>query len=125
MMPEVPTDEAVTDPIVAFEEEPRDSEVDPESPPGMTSFFSSLFLYRHLLTYMFCFFPADLPADLPEDSDDFEPSMMQLLMMLRMNSWRQKAFHQSSKKVLCNDNLDILIFDKIIFIPFSSFIGRL
>ena len=38
MMPEVPTDEAVTDPIVASEEEPRDSEVDPESPPGMTSF---------------------------------------------------------------------------------------
>ncbi|XXG68859.1 hypothetical protein AAC387_Pa06g1856 [Persea americana] len=47
MMPEVPTDEAVTDLIVASEEEPRDSEVDPESPP----------------------------ADLPEDSDDFEPSM--------------------------------------------------
>jgi len=71
MMPEVPADEAVTDPIVASEEEPRDSEVDPESPPGMTSFFSSLFLYRHLLTNIFCF----LPADLPEDSDDFEPSM--------------------------------------------------
>ncbi|KAJ8627582.1 hypothetical protein MRB53_020889 [Persea americana] len=47
MMPEVLTDEAVTDPIVASEEEPRDFEVDPESPP----------------------------ADLPEDSDDFEPSM--------------------------------------------------
>ena len=72
MMPEVPTDEAVTDPIVASEEEPRDSEVDPESPPGMTSFllfFFFVFLYRHLLTYFF------LPADLPEDSDDFEPSM--------------------------------------------------
>ena len=39
MMPEVPTDEAVTDPIVASEEEPRDSEVDPESPPGMIFFF--------------------------------------------------------------------------------------
>ncbi|KAJ8649284.1 hypothetical protein MRB53_002307 [Persea americana] len=47
MMPEVPTDEAVTDPIVASEEEPKDSEVDPESPP----------------------------ADLPEDSVEFEPSM--------------------------------------------------
>ncbi|XXG73209.1 hypothetical protein AAC387_Pa07g2168 [Persea americana] len=47
MMPEVPADEAVTDPIVASKEELRDSEVDPESPP----------------------------ADLPEDSDDFEPSM--------------------------------------------------
>ncbi|XXG59346.1 hypothetical protein AAC387_Pa04g1448 [Persea americana] len=34
MMPEVPADEAVTDSIVASEEEPRDSEVDPESPPG-------------------------------------------------------------------------------------------
>ncbi|XXG68388.1 hypothetical protein AAC387_Pa06g1487 [Persea americana] len=47
MMLEVSADEAVTDPIVASEEEPRDSEVDLESPP----------------------------ADLPEDSDDFEPSM--------------------------------------------------
>ncbi|XXG82677.1 hypothetical protein AAC387_Pa10g0577 [Persea americana] len=47
MMPEVPADEVVTDPIVAFEEEPRDSEVGPESPP----------------------------TDLPEDSDDFDPSM--------------------------------------------------
>ncbi|XXG89122.1 hypothetical protein AAC387_Pa12g1202 [Persea americana] len=48
MMPhEVLTDEAVTDPIVASKEEPRYSEVDPESPP----------------------------ANLPKDSDDFEPSM--------------------------------------------------
>ncbi|XXG41987.1 hypothetical protein AAC387_Pa01g2346 [Persea americana] len=47
MMLEVPADEAVTDPIVASEEELRDSEVDPESPS----------------------------ADLPKDSDDFEPSM--------------------------------------------------
>ncbi|KAJ8619969.1 hypothetical protein MRB53_028498 [Persea americana] len=47
MMLEAPVDEAVTDPIMAFEEEPKDSEVDPESPL----------------------------ADLPEDSDDFEPSM--------------------------------------------------
>ena len=43
MMPEVPTDEAVTDPIVASEEEPRDSEVDPESPPGMIFFLLSFF----------------------------------------------------------------------------------
>lgn len=43
-MPEVLADEAVTDPIVAFEEEPRDSEVDPESPPGMISFFFFFFL---------------------------------------------------------------------------------
>ena len=73
-MPEVPTDEAVTDPIVASEEEPRDSEVDPESPPGMTSFllFSFLcFSLPPLTDIFFCF----LPADLPEDSDDFEPSM--------------------------------------------------
>lgn len=68
MMPEVPTDEAVTDPIVASEEEPRDSEIDPESPPGVILFF---FFYRHLLTYIYIY----LPADLPEDSDDFEPSM--------------------------------------------------
>ena len=53
MMPEAPTDEAVTDPIVASEEEPRDSEVDPESPPGMISFFLFIFLYRHLLTFFF------------------------------------------------------------------------
>ncbi|KAJ8640096.1 hypothetical protein MRB53_016790 [Persea americana] len=33
MIPEVPADEAVTDQIVASEEEPRDSEIDPESPP--------------------------------------------------------------------------------------------
>ena len=45
MMPGVPADEAVTDPIVASEEEPRDSEVDPESPPGMTSFLSFFFLF--------------------------------------------------------------------------------
>ena len=48
MMPEVSADEAVTDPIVASEEEPRDSEVDLESPPGMTSFF---FLFLFTATY--------------------------------------------------------------------------
>ena len=69
-MPEVPTDEVVTDPIVASEEEPRDSEVDPESPPGMIFSLLFFFFYRHLLTYIYI-----LPADLPEDSDDFEPSM--------------------------------------------------
>jgi len=37
MMPEVLADEEVTDPVVAFEEEPRDSGVDPESSPGMIS----------------------------------------------------------------------------------------
>ena len=36
-MPEVPADEALTDPTTASEEEPRDSGVDPESSPGMTS----------------------------------------------------------------------------------------
>ncbi|XXG88126.1 hypothetical protein AAC387_Pa12g0380 [Persea americana] len=45
--PKAPADEAVTDPIVASEEEPRDSGVVPES--------------SHV--------------DLPEDSDDFEPSV--------------------------------------------------
>ncbi|XXG85704.1 hypothetical protein AAC387_Pa11g0738 [Persea americana] len=33
MMPKVPADEAVTDPVVASEEELRDSEIQPESPP--------------------------------------------------------------------------------------------
>ena len=55
MMLDVPADEAVTDPIVASEEEPRDSKVDPESPPGMASFFLFVFLYHPLLTYFFLF----------------------------------------------------------------------
>ena len=116
MMPEVPADEAVTDPIVASEEEPRDSEVDPESPPGMIFFslppLADIYIYFCQLTCQ------RIPTTLSHP-------WTQLLMMFRMSSWRQKAFHQSSKKVLCNDNLDILIFDKIIFIPFSFFIGRL
>ena len=37
-MPEVPVDEVTTDPAVAPEEEPRDSEMLPESPIGITSF---------------------------------------------------------------------------------------
>ena len=120
MMPEVPTDEAVTDPIVASEEEPRDSEVDPESPPGMTFFLFSLPPLADIYIYIFlCQLTCQrIPTTLSHP-------WTQLLMMFRMSSWRQKAFHQSSKKVLCNDNLDILIFDKIIFIPFSFFIGRL
>ena len=36
--PEVPADEAMTEPVVAPEEEPRDFGVLPESPTGMTSF---------------------------------------------------------------------------------------
>ena len=36
--PEVPVDEVTTDPAVAPEEEPRDSEMIPESPIGTTSF---------------------------------------------------------------------------------------
>ena len=71
MMPEVPADEAVTDPIVASEEEFRDSEVDPESPPGMIFFFFFFSLPPLADIYIYIF----LPADLPEDSDDFEPSM--------------------------------------------------
>ncbi|KAJ8649209.1 hypothetical protein MRB53_002232 [Persea americana] len=47
VMPEVLVNEVVTDPVVAFEEEPRDSGVDPESSP----------------------------SDLPQDSDNFEPSI--------------------------------------------------
>ena len=52
MMPEVPVHEAMTDSVMAFEEEPRDFKIDPESPLGMI-FFS--FFYRLLLTYIFYF----------------------------------------------------------------------
>ena len=71
-MPEVPADEEVTDPIVASEEEPRESGVVPESPHGMIFFAFSLFVFLcHHLLYIFVF----LPADMPQDSDDFEPCM--------------------------------------------------
>ena len=43
MMPEVPADEAVTDPVVVSEEELRDSRMTPESPIGMI--FLSLFFF--------------------------------------------------------------------------------
>ena len=125
MMPEVPTDEAVTDPIVASEEEPRDSEVDPKSPPGMIILFLLLLFFSLpplADIYIYIFFCQLTCQRIPTT---LSHPWTQLLMMFRMSSWRQKAFHQSSKKVLCNDNLDILIFDKIIFIPFSFFIGRL
>jgi len=42
-MPAVPVDEAVTDPVAASVEEPRDSGVDPDSSPGITSFFFFFF----------------------------------------------------------------------------------
>ena len=42
MMPEVPVDEVVTDPVEAPEEEPRGSGVIPESPIGMTFFSCDL-----------------------------------------------------------------------------------
>ena len=75
-MPEVPADEAVTDQIVASEEAPRDSGVDPESSLGMISLppFFHLFVFSLPLLadiYFFIF----LPIDLPEDSNNFEPSM--------------------------------------------------
>ena len=38
-MLEVPADATVTDPVAASVEEPRDSGVDPDSSPGITSFF--------------------------------------------------------------------------------------
>ena len=73
MMPEVPADEAMTDPTTASEEEPRGSGVDPESSPGMTSLLLAFcFSLIILLTFLFFFF---FSADLSEDSDDFEPSM--------------------------------------------------
>ncbi|XXG59609.1 hypothetical protein AAC387_Pa04g1662 [Persea americana] len=73
VMPEVPANEAVMDPVMAFEEEPTDSGVDLEASPSMIS----------LPFLPFCFpllpladtFLVSLPADLPQDSDDFEPSM--------------------------------------------------
>ena len=43
-----PANEAMTNPVVAFEEEPRDSGVDPGSSPGMISlplFFTFLFFF--------------------------------------------------------------------------------
>ena len=43
--PEVPVDEVTTDPAVAPEEEPRDSEMFPESPTGMTSLDVFFFVY--------------------------------------------------------------------------------
>ena len=43
--PEVPVDEVTTDPAVAPEEEPRDSEMFPESPIGTTSFGAAFFVY--------------------------------------------------------------------------------
>ena len=73
VLPEVPADKVVTDPVVAFEEEPRDSRVDPESSPGMISLPFLPFCFSLLpLADTFLVF---LPADLPQDSDDFEPSM--------------------------------------------------
>ncbi|XXG42164.1 hypothetical protein AAC387_Pa01g2499 [Persea americana] len=65
MMLEVSADEAVTNPIVASKEEPRDSELTCQKIPTTLSH-----------------------------------PWMQLLMMLRMRSWRQKAFRQSLKKVV-------------------------
>ena len=46
--PEVPADEAVTDPVVASEEGQRDSGVDPGSSPGMISNAFSPFLFSLL-----------------------------------------------------------------------------
>ena len=108
VMPEVPANEAVMDPVVALEEEPRDSGVDPESSPSMISLPFLPFCFS-LLPLADTFFLVSLPADLPQDSDDFDPSMTQLLTMLQMSSWRQKAFRRS-KKVLCSDNLDFFYF---------------
>ena len=56
-MPEVPADEALTDPTTASEEEPRDSGVDPESPPGKTSLLLTFcFPLLILLTFLLFFF---------------------------------------------------------------------
>ena len=55
VIPEVPSNEAMMDPIVAFEEEPMDSGVVTEPSPSMISFFFFsffIFLCSHLLTYL-------------------------------------------------------------------------
>ena len=105
MMLEVPADAAVTDPVAASVEEPMDSGVDPDSSPGITSFsFSLLCLFLLLpLTDIFCSFCQLTRQRIPMT---LSHPWMQLLMMLRMSSWRQKVFLQSSKKVKI-----ILIFD--------------
>ena len=57
MMPEIPAGKAVTDPIVASEEAPRDSVVVPESSYGMIFFAFSPFCFFSLppLADIFCF----------------------------------------------------------------------
>ena len=124
VIPEVPTNEAVTDLVVAFEEEPRDSGVDPESSPGMISlpfFLTFLFFFAATCWYTFLFFCQLTGQRILTTSSH---PWMQVLMMLRISSWRQKVFCRSSKKVLCSDNLDIDFWQDNIH-TFSSFIGRL
>ena len=48
LIPEVPADEAMTDPIEASEEEPRDFGVVPEPSHGMISFAFPPFLYAFI-----------------------------------------------------------------------------
>ena len=73
VMPEVLANEAVTDLVVAFEEELRDSGVDPKSSPGMISLPFLPFCFS--LLPLVDTFLVSLPADLPQDYNDFEPSM--------------------------------------------------
>ena len=51
MMPEVPVDEVVTDPVEAPEEEPRDSGMNLDSPIGTTSFFCFLCFFFLSVTW--------------------------------------------------------------------------
>ena len=72
-----------------------------------------------MLTYFFVF----LPADLPEDSDDFKPSMD-----ATFDDASDELMEAESIPPVVEEGTFIplnMIFDKIIFIPFSSFIGRL
>ena len=70
-MPEVLTDEAVTNPVAASEEGPRDSGVVLEPLPGTISFALPFFFMPSFADILFVF----LPVDSPQDSEDFEPSL--------------------------------------------------
>ena len=99
--PEVLADEAVTDPIVASEQEPRDSRVVLESSHGMIFFgFSPFCLSLPPLADMFLFSCQLTCQRIPTVLNH---PWMQLLIMLLISSWRQRVLRWSSKVV----NLDI------------------
>ena len=125
-MPEVSTDEAVTDSIVTSEEGLRDFGVALEPLPGMIYFAFSPFSFSLLpFTDIFFFFFFSCQLTCHKIPTTLNHPWMQLLTMQQMNSWRLEVLCRSSRKVFYSNNLDNDFFYKIIFIPFSSFIGRL